>query len=118
MGRLRVPALIALFALFCGPLAGSAGASSGTPPKVGGGFPPLIGDVLTATASVSGDSVAWAQCNTFALTDPATATATAYSLTQADAGHELCAYEIDGTSGLVTGISDPIGAVGLVATLS
>jgi hypothetical protein len=121
MDRLRLLtlfALFALFAVFCGPLAGSAAASSGTPPTVSGGFPPVIGAQMIATPSVSGDSVAWADCSTYQLTDLGTATDATYNLTQADAGKELCAYEIDGTSQQVVGISDPIGPVGTGPSLA
>jgi hypothetical protein len=111
MGRLRTATLFALFALFCGPMVGSAAAASGTPPSISG-LPAVVGAVLTATPSVTGDAVAWAPCGTYQLTDPATATVGGYQLTSMDIGVPLCAFEIDSTSGLVDGISDPISLVG------
>jgi len=117
MRRFGATALFPLFALFCCALTGSAAAATGTAPTVTGGFPPLIRATLTATPAQSGDSINWETC------DPngtpvtlATGTMT-YILQSTDAGHDVCAVEMDPT-GLIVGVSDPVGPVGTGPTLS
>jgi hypothetical protein len=121
MARIRSATLITLFALFCGPLVGSAVAGSGTDPTVSGGFPPVIGAVLTATPGTAGDPMAWQTCDSSSTPIGTTylATGSTYTLQPTDAGTDVCAVELDALTGLVVlGVSDPVGPVGSGPTLS
>lgn len=121
MARLRKATLFALFALFCGPLVGSAGAASGLfPPTVtDGGFPPFVGTTLEATlnSTAVGDALTWETCGDLQLGATASPTSATYPLQPSDSGKEICAVEVDAAN-TVDGISDPVGPVGPSPTIS
>lgn len=120
MRRLASVTLIPLFAIFCLALPGSAAAATGTAPAVSGGFPPLIGAVLTSAPVATGDSMAWGTCdaNSNLIGSGYLATGTTYTLQSTDARTDVCAVELDPTGLIVMGVSDPIGPVGTGPSLN
>ncbi|HEY3774325.1 MAG TPA: hypothetical protein VGL69_15095 [Solirubrobacteraceae bacterium] len=120
MKRFGFPATFALFALFCGPLVGSAAASTGPfAPTVDNPFPPFIGTTLTASLNPSGplgDQLTWGSCAT-PIGELLPPTGSTYQLQASDNGNDVCALELDLTNA-VDGISDPVGAVGPAPSLN
>jgi hypothetical protein len=118
MMRFSTATLCALFAAFCGPLAGSAAASQGLlPPTISGWLPPVAGSMLTATPAAPGDAIQWETCDASgnpiaALGSPSST----YVPTSSDVGTDLCAVE--SALGVVDGVSDAEGPVGAGPALS
>jgi hypothetical protein len=116
MNRSRVLTLFALFALFCGPLAGSAVASSGTVPTITSAESTVIGTQLSATPNLAVDFAAWEVCpdgvpnGTILAEGPLVGSAANYTLALSDAGTDVCAVEIDALGGTL-GYTDAIGPV-------
>src|ERR1700722_5995357 len=116
MDRLRLLTLFALFAVFCGPLAGSAAASSGTPPTITSVESTVIGTQLSAMPTLPADFAAWEVCpdgfpnGSILAEGPVVGSAANYTLALSDAGSDVCAVEIDALGGTL-GYTDAIGPV-------